>query len=102
MTTTTDEVYRVCCDTVDGDRVLDATLVPDDCGALTWVLVTFADGYELVVGPEAEGGYTFSAYCGMEYDEQPYAERFVTTDGDSDLGSLVERIRFWSRPTLNI
>lgn len=95
---TTDDIYRIACDTVDGDRIIDAELVPDDCGSLTLVAIKFSDGTDMIVGPEDDGGYTFSVYAKPDYDEQPMMERFLTTDGDTTVDTLADTIRHNSRP----
>lgn len=90
---TADEVYRLALDLLDVDGVADVNLVADDCGVLTLVAVEFDDDACLIVGPEDEGGYTFTAYSGPDYDGQPLAERVCDTDGDTTLDSLADAIR---------
>lgn len=102
FTTTADEVYRIALDTVDDDRIMDAELVPDDCGSLTLVNVTFSDGTSMVIGPEDEGGYTYSLYAANQYYAQPMMERYLSTDGDTTIDSLADTIRLCARPVLNL
>jgi hypothetical protein len=93
---TTDDVYQIAVDTVGSDRV---ELVADDCGYLTIVAVlpeggSVADGSAMmVIGPESEGGYTWTSYSAQDYDHQPMMERYLTTDGDNTVATLGDAIR---------
>ena len=87
---TVDDVKRIAEDAAGVDSV---ELLADDCGYLNLVGVTLADGSLMVIGPESEGGYTWSLYSAQDYNGQPLDERYLTTDGDSTIGTLADAIR---------
>lgn len=93
--TTTDDVYRIALDQLGTRGVADVNLVADDTGLLNFVGVEFADGSVMIIGPDGDG-YTFSVYSAADYDEQPLAERYITTDGSDTLGSLAGDIGRYS------
>ena len=47
----------------------------------------------MVIGPERDGGYTWTSYSAAEYGHQPMGERYLDTDGDSTVATLAEAIR---------
>lgn len=87
---TTDDIVTIAGDIVGPENV---EYTADECGYLTLVSATFADGTVMVIGPERDGGYTWTTYSAQDYDHQPMAERILDTDGDTTIASLADAIR---------
>lgn len=51
--------------------------------------------YDLVIGEEAEGGYTYATY--RRDDDRPHLTEHITTDGDTTLDSLEATLTSWIR-----
>ena len=91
------DVMAIAMTCTNDDAIVDANLIADDTGSLNLVAVEFSDGGAMIIGAEPEGGYTWTTYSAADCDEQPLAERILTTDGDVTLASLADAIYAQSR-----